>query len=121
MGSIPAKPDSDSARAPYISRHLGWVGLMLAFGVFWLQTLPYIGAVSACENVDGGTSRADLCHLMSPWGHVWILAVPSIIVLTGGIWGQRIRQPGVLLACIAGAILAGIGIPLIAFEATSPR
>ena len=100
---------------------MGWFGAALAFAMFWVQTLPYIGMVSACENADPGTPRGDLCDLMSPWGHIWVLAVPPVLVLIGGIWGQRARRVRILLACILGAVVSGIAFPLIAFEATSPR
>ncbi len=100
---------------------MGLVGLTLAFGMFWLQTLPYMGAVSACENPAPGSSRGDLCTLMSPWGHVWLLAVPPILVLIGGIWGQRARKLRILLICLLGAVIAGMILPWIAFEATSSR
>lgn len=100
---------------------MGWVGLVMAFGMFWVQTLPYIGTVSACDNADPGTSRGELCDLMSPWGHIWILAVPPILVLTGAILGQRAHRLRILLICMSAAVVAGIALPLIAFEATSPR
>lgn len=100
---------------------MGWVGVALAVGMFWVQTLPYIGTVSACENADPGTSRGDLCDLMSPWGNVWLLAVPPILVLIGGIWGQRARRLRILLAWMLGAVVAGIVLPVVAFEMTSPR
>jgi hypothetical protein len=100
---------------------MGWFGVVLAFGMFWAQTLPYIGAVSACENADAGTSRAGLCNLMSPWGHIWILAVPPLLVLVGGILGQRAHRLRILLASISGAVILGLAFPLIAFEITSPR
>jgi hypothetical protein len=100
---------------------MGWVGAMLAFGMFWMQMLPYIGTVAACENADAGTSRGNLCDLMSPWGHIWILAMPPILVLIGGILGQRAHRLRILLACMLAAVVAGIALPSIAFETTSPR
>lgn len=99
---------------------MAWFGAALAFGLFWVQTLAYIGTVSACENADPRTPRGDLCDVMSPWGHTWILAVPSLLVLIGGVWGQRAGQLRILLACMSAAVAAGIALPLIAFEATSP-
>ena len=121
MISFPSSDDSGPTVTTFVTRHMGWIGMALAFAMCWVQTLPYIGTVSTCENADSGTSRGDLCDLMSPWGHGWLFVVPPILILMGGVWGQRAGRLSILSAFTLGAIVAGIALPLVAFEATSPR
>jgi len=104
-----------------VTGYMGWLGAVLAIGVLWLQTLPYIGSISMCENIAADSSRADLCATMSPWGRIWILAVPPILVLFGGIWGQHNRQIRFLLSGVLAAGISGMVLPFIAFEVTGPR